>query len=167
MASTHRLPEENGSSPRAWGLRLMPANVVRVSPVHPHVRGDYAAGAVLEVDQNGSSPRAWGLRHRFSIPSDTFRFIPTCVGTTSRPAAEGNTAPVHPHVRADYHSDAIVSAASYGSSPRAWGLRVISDRLPQPLPVHPHVRGDYAIRSHMKSISHGSSPRAWGLRLAP
>ena len=53
---------------------------------------------------------------------------------------------VHPHLRGDYGSDQAGSLFFCGSSPPAWGLRI--------------------IRSICQYIQYGSSPPAWGLRRA-
>ena len=72
-----------GSSPRAWGTlslnalfapshRFIPTGVGNThgrttrsiaTTVHPHGRGEHAAGEDVVVTDNGSSPRAWGT-HR-------------------------------------------------------------------------------------------------------
>ena len=57
------------------------------------------------------------------------------------------------------------SLFSHGSSPRAWGLRIIFRYFAPPRSVHPHVRGDYGNRRQGAGGSSGSSPRAWGLRI--
>ena len=93
-----------GSSPRAWGIpgeaeagsaeeRFIPTCVgntrpssvpSRHWPVHPHVRGEYLLSSSRMLQYDGSSPRAWGIHQaiKFHVADD--RFIPTCVGNTSR-----------------------------------------------------------------------------------
>ena len=51
-----------GSSPRMWGLRLMPPCLPSASSVHPHVCGAYANRTISPPGIFGSSPRMWGLR---------------------------------------------------------------------------------------------------------
>src|SRR5690606_5298142 len=93
----------HGSSPRAWGKRLVNddgSEVIRFIPtcvgqtlarrwptrrdaVHPHVRGANAPPAAALLSVIGSSPRAWGkLAHELGRLFGR-RFIPTCVGQTS------------------------------------------------------------------------------------
>ena len=93
-----------GSSPRAWGIpgeaeagsaeeRFIPTCVGNTcamcsanngQKVHPHVRGEYPTFIRSVPALAGSSPRAWGIHQaiKFHVADD--RFIPTCVGNTSR-----------------------------------------------------------------------------------
>ena len=91
-----------GSSPRAWEpLPLtLPALAMRrfiptcvgttwcVHPcgnqrtVHPHVRGNHGCVSPSCLMRSGSSPRAWEPRRWTYTRMQSFRFIPTCVGTT-------------------------------------------------------------------------------------
>ncbi len=131
------------STPTCVGTTRLLWRMVKVWPVHPHVRGDYAG---LLGDYLGKS-----------------RSIPTCVGTTRSPPAAWWSGPVHPHVRGDYARRSLAASMLYGPSPRAWGLQpragscllpprsiptcVGTTPRPRPAgrtrPVHPHVRGDY------------------------
>ena len=97
---------ENGSSPRAWGIRfkrIMRKKGRRFIPtcvgntagcsgksffttVHPHVRGEYIFATAPRTHRSGSSPRAWGIPVTFSRKKQHGRFIPTCVGNTMRVA---------------------------------------------------------------------------------
>ena len=192
----------DGSSPRAWGtlrrlrswllfLRFIPTcvgnthipRVRRRSPaVHPHVRGEHASRAFRAAAMVGSSPRAWGTRAEAARSEAQVRFIPTCVGNTrSRSACDGGPA-VHPHVRGEHMSPCAARMQTSGSSPRAWGTRMVwqvdrfccrfiptcvgnttgsTGRRPSGT-VHPHVRGEHSyMRRHLRT-SAGSSPRAWG-----
>jgi len=74
--------QQNGSSPRAWGILFVtipdPARIWFIptcvgntsgkntsnflSMVHPHVRGEYGCAAIEQIPCDGSSPRAWGIR---------------------------------------------------------------------------------------------------------
>ena len=154
-----------GSSPRAWGIRRLPAfrdrsgrfiptcvgntpRQARPAPgntVHPHVRGEYSSRAARMEVRIGSSPRAWGILHQIPTTTEAARFIPTCVGNT----ASGRNAP----------------GPTVGSSPRAWGIHQARKLLPlgrrfiptcvgntnrtatvrQLDAVHPHVRGEYGV----------------------
>ncbi len=108
-----------GSSPRAWGRRrtvrpdTSPARFIPTcvgqtlsyerffmnASVHPHVRGADVKRVRTGPTSTGSSPRAWGrLRPHPSLPL-LRRFIPTCVGQTSRSATAAGRCSVHPHVR--------------------------------------------------------------------
>jgi len=75
------IDEQDGSSPRAWGvslhrpaawpiIRFIPTRVGSIAlapcaashwPVHPHARGEYGVSAKNGVGLGGSSPRAWGV----------------------------------------------------------------------------------------------------------
>ena len=110
-----------GSPPRAWGQfftaladgvreRFTPTCVGTMCPapgrtsaasVHPHVRGDNAAGGRSRVLLGGSPPRAWGQYQRQVLESARHRFTPTCVGTIT--------------------AEEIAQARFSGSPPRAWG----------------------------------------------
>ncbi len=93
-----------GSPPRAWGRprfalarghrdRFTPTCVgtavfvvaiARVSPVHPHVRGDGMDHGKRSWMPYGSPPRAWGRQVTWPILGADARFTPTCVGTATR-----------------------------------------------------------------------------------
>ena len=115
-----------GSSPRAWGtpicavitcsiLRFIPTCVGNTpyfrpspldTPVHPHVRGEHVFKHSRKESSIGSSPRAWGTLSlaRSNIPH--LRFIPTCVGNTSRYNVVISFHAVHPHVRGEHSCQA-------------------------------------------------------------
>ena len=134
------------------------------STVHPHVRGVYADDRTLlhnwirfiptcvgytdlgYLETNGatgSSPRAWGIPAGGLPPFRRHRFIPTCVGYTRHPAEYHRRPAVHPHVRGVYCQAARDTGYMNGSSPRAWGIRLNSERSKPFGAVHPHVRGVY------------------------
>ena len=96
------MAENAGSSPRVWGIlgspmgrdadnRFIPTcvgntivdlGISGISPVHPHVCGEYCRVVTGLCFPTGSSPRVWGiLEMKFNV-SPTWRFIPTCVGNT-------------------------------------------------------------------------------------
>ena len=133
------------------------------SPVHPHVRGEYGMGHCAVVRRHGSSPRAWGIPVETAQSIKSQRFIPTCVGNTSKESRKCGMPPVHPHVRGEYVWFLKMVIRCNGSSPRAWGIRLRPDELKAKLrfiptcvgntanqgiahtakAVHPHVRGEY------------------------
>ena len=118
-----RVRAGDGSSPRAWGIRVgatdhveqvrfIPTCVGNTSlcplrgrrrTVHPHVRGEYAVSNGRSRTSGGSSPRAWGIHDPRPRPRASSRFIPTCVGNTPCLAAPCQTVPVHPLVRGEYY----------------------------------------------------------------
>src|SRR5690554_1799703 len=86
------------------------------------MRGDYAPRLLGPAGVRGSPPHAWGLL-AWRVPAfGTFRFTPTCVGTTRsvRSSRGGNA--VHPHMRGDYRRWIRCSYGRTGSPPHAWGL---------------------------------------------
>ena len=132
----------------------------------------------------GSSPRAWGTQRNRCRWCLRMRFIPTCVGNTTRAGCRIFLRAVHPHVRGEHRRDTAQLLTHTGSSPRAWGTRwrkvsfMPSHRF---IPtcvgntdresietaaqtVHPHVRGEHPRRKRITWPWYGSSPRAWGTR---
>ena len=101
--------DDGGSSPRAWGtpgIEHAPEPLIRFIPtcvgntiyhhhghrgrsVHPHVRGEHSPSQHRHTQNHGSSPRAWGTLQMFVFVDSEERFIPTCVGNTSRAGAVG------------------------------------------------------------------------------
>ena len=116
--------DRGGSSPHAWGIhfflssssyisRFIPTCVgntpkvqfhFRIYAVHPHMRGEYRVYHPSCVDRPGSSPHAWGILPHGLHADPLFRFIPTCVGNTTRQAAHRSSLSVHPHMRGEYSS---------------------------------------------------------------
>ncbi len=74
--------DPDGSSPRAWGTRIVIAGPVKISAVHPHVRGEHSTDRQSNRYAN--------------------RFIPTCVGNTSDLISMAVREAVHPHVRGEH-----------------------------------------------------------------
>ena len=131
----------SGSPPRAWGQRLAsrgdtsgnwftptgvgttrrsrPRSCTRA--VHPHGRGDNAAGRPQGRPYRGSPPRAWGQRRRYRRRGLSVRFTPTGVGTTSSLALVIPSIAVHPHGRGDNEYYLLRNFLRDGSPPRAWG----------------------------------------------
>jgi len=133
---------DDGSPPRAWGIHpplMLPPEAQRftptcvgntrarivghwLTPVHPHVRGEYGQQGEDGNAECGSPPRAWGIRCSCRSSVRRSRFTPTCVGNTP-PAPPPIPAPaVHPHVRGEYGVIANRCCPGYGSPPRAWGI---------------------------------------------
>jgi len=194
---------QGGPSPRAWGLLLAVLSVARrvrsiptcvgttlgmaegfsLWTVHPHVRGDYISRSSILHLHRGPSPRAWGLRKRCSGILSMNTVHPHVRGDYVPHVPEQQPCAVHPHVRGDYRTMRCSNAASFGPSPRAWGLHWQEGAVvgtlrsiptcvgttrstvlePSPMPVHPHVRGDYSYLEAEPCPLVGPSPRAWGL----
>ena len=154
----------DGSPPRAWGLRLRARSSASPSRLTPTCVGTASGGTPSRAGRCGSPPRAWGLPSRSGLHS------------SSRSA--------HPHVRGDCATAGTDTAGNNGSPPRAWGL-LARARRDAPLhrltptcvgtavahrcsrsakAAHPHVRGDCASMSRTERARLGSPPRAWGLR---
>jgi len=141
VADIHRAPSFDGSSPRAWGTRLVrvflldmirfiPTGVGntirssrRVTPdtVHPHGRGEHPFGGIADNLSYGSSPRAWGTHLVAHHQCPNIRFIPTGVGNTHTAGQSALNQPVHPHGRGEHQFAPIERLSRTGSSPRAWG----------------------------------------------
>ena len=197
----------HGSSPRARGTlrrdgerrrraRFIPAcagNARRrrrsgpTSSVHPRVRGERAPGAVGGEGWSGSSPRARGTRVGEVRDEPGDRFIPACAGNARGTGSGSTCRSVHPRVRGERCSAALIRASSCGSSPRARGTRSAGGRhvrarrfIPacagnarsractsRKPPVHPRVRGERCSRWNVATPTAGSSPRARGTRHRP
>ena len=134
-------PRNHGSSPLAWGTRLLTHPVPGVSrfiptrvgntqhrqplrvwrSVHPHSRGEHLYICRACTDKAGSSPLAWGTRRRSGGSSSRRRFIPTRVGNTSPRWLINCSAPVHPHSRGEHSARLRPVSFTDGSSPLAWG----------------------------------------------
>ena len=131
-----------GSSPHAWGilpplrqarlcLRFIPTCVGNTGKplagrhcgtVHPHMRGEYFRHSANKRNPGGSSPHAWGIPSRVYRANAKARFIPTCVGNTTRNGNHCGGKAVHPHMRGEYCGVFPPSRRPDGSSPHAWGI---------------------------------------------
>ena len=191
-----------GSSPHAWGTlhgihraarrnRFIPTRVGNPSPqaarttpwpVHPHTRGEPAAGEGPHGLGSGSSPHAWGTRISGGQVELVGRFIPTRVGNPCARTRTRPTAAVHPHTRGEPNQPTPAAPEPRGSSPHAWGTlpisvkktgcrRFIPTRVGNPpgdgtgrrvTTVHPHTRGEPRIQEQTQGGDNGSSPHAWG-----
>ena len=155
--------------------------------VHPHMRGEYMSPVWHALKPSGSSPHAWGIRAVMPSLAQPMRFIPTCVGNTRYRPGSARHDPVHPHMRGEYLCAPLWRAWCAGSSPHAWGIRlvhapglrlsrfiptcvgntIIPSDPPRPGSVHPHMRGEYQTGQDLTSSPTGSSPHAWGIRAWP
>src|SRR5712692_2215327 len=134
--------DARGSPPRTWGIRdheitvhglnrFTPTHVGNSScvehriswqAVHPHARGEFAAGATprtgssvhphargefgcfcqRRLDSFGSPPRTWGIRRPDAARSKCLRFTPTHVGNSFVACNDCITSAVHPHARGEF-----------------------------------------------------------------
>ncbi len=153
-----------------------------MSTVHPHGRGELLRRQRISKLRSGSSPRAWGTLLQPVSASRTIRFIPTGVGNSREKPASTLSWTVHPHGRGELTVELKLTRNPDGSSPRAWGTRLInlvsaiSSRFiptgvgnsspPRQIlslrAVHPHGRGELRQCIEQTALSPGSSPRAWG-----
>ena len=93
-----------GSPPRVWGLRYYRESRSHLSPVHPHVCGDYCLGSNRVCHCPRFTPTCVGTTYKApELQLSHSRFTPTCVGTTAIACC--------------------LSSAKGGSPPRVWGLR--------------------------------------------
>ena len=95
------------------------------------------------VYSNGSSPLAWGIPQYGNDPFLNSRFIPTRVGYTSKFQHSERFRPVHPHSRGVYAARKLDFWEAFGSSPLAWGIRLVEVFREVSRVVHPHSRGVY------------------------
>ena len=195
----------SGSSPRVWGTpcrRVLSRSQRRFIPtcvgntngkgvlswkrtVHPHVCGEHAAADDFTHAEPGSSPRVWGTPQAFFGRFPDGRFIPTCVGNTSRLLRRCLRTAVHPHVCGEHGIGECDGAFGDGSSPRVWGtprfgipeclfLRFIPTCVGNTdcvyssfamRAVHPHVCGEHTLGPSSRAYHGGSSPRVWGTQV--
>ena len=192
-----------GSPPHAWGIhspaghlsepaRFTPTCVGNTStvlsrtaltPVHPHMRGEYFIISDERRTRFGSPPHAWGIPLEVIRVCETVRFTPTCVGNTPPRRTGRRARSVHPHMRGEYLMSKPRVASADGSPPHAWGIPVMTScssispgftptcvgntlapgtasRCP---PVHPHMRGEYRGAVRRRDQALGSPPHAWGI----
>ena len=172
-----------GSSPHAWGIHRdvqRPGHMMRFIPtcvgntrsgrhgvpgpsVHPHMRGEYAREGLRLLKLGGSSPHAWGIRERRPSPPQAGRFIPTCVGNTPLAASQPSMCSVHPHMRGEYGSRGGGKWRLSGSSPHAWGIRVVLPLWSVVARFIPTCVGNTYIFCTISTVESGSSPHAWGI----
>ena len=193
----------HGSPPHAWGIlahgaapiiahRFTPTCVgntlprrcpPRRSPVHPHMRGEYATILAPRGRATGSPPHAWGIPDVHVLEAQVVRFTPTCVGNTRLYRTRRARSSVHPHMRGEYSRAAWECSQPRGSPPHAWGIlaldlvhwsalrftptcvgnTALAHRARSAPAVHPHMRGEYVGGGSSVCLCNGSPPHAWGI----
>ena len=182
-----------GSPPLAWGIpALLQTRIKRhgITPTcvgnthvvgtvailegdHPHLRGEYSEGKMLQMTIKGSPPLAWGIRRRTLSMTFWKRITPTCVGNTVLQAENSRNRRDHPHLRGEYGDVKFLLLAPLGSPPLAWGIhkhktKLVHSKRITPTCVgntrdyvaktdlgedHPHLRGEYlpstSAQSHL------------------
>src|SRR6266566_655373 len=89
------------------------------------MRGEHPGWHHLVGRAPGSSPHAWGTLFWSSTMGHFVRFIPTCVGNTSPVLLVLVKPAVHPHMRGEHAPTSLANAQVTGSSPHAWGTRLM------------------------------------------
>ena len=155
---------------------------LRLTPVHPRVRGEQAVGAVCCAAGIGSSPRARGAAVLQPEMVGLARFIPACAGSRVVEHQTKRLRAVHPRVRGEQDPGAMILPFLSGSSPRARGAvqqiqqnlapfrfipacagsRPYTSRAIDSQTVHPRVRGEQVSTMIRHRGAFGSSPRARG-----
>ena len=171
--------------PTCVGNTIASAQINPLPSVHPHMRGEHLKPCYKIFLILGSSPHAWGTPSISGPHVGDDRFIPTCVGNTTRYAWTRAEITVHPHMRGEHGARAPDAVGPDGSSPHAWGTRRLkvpfldTDRF---IPtcvgntlsaaiaaltrsVHPHMRGEHSLSARTTASTTGSSPHAWGTHL--
>ena len=171
-------------TPTCVGNTQTPGTPSVITPVHPHVCGEYASVVSAMPRYYGSPPRVWGIHLSIFQQVGCVRFTPTCVGNTL-PKSRGRVlSSVHPHVCGEYMRMSLVEGSNAGSPPRVWGIHRLPVCLvtrcrftptcvgntppvnpPRSAPsVHPHVCGEYLGLGRLTRRRSGSPPRVWGIR---
>ena len=191
-----------GSSPRVWGqahqvqrkglqYRIIPTRMgtsqcgslsAPVVEDHPHAYGDKQHCVPTCTAWQGSSPRVWGQEYPLHVFVDSYRIIPTRMGTSLSHYHSPNKRRDHPHAYGDKYRCILRAVKLVGSSPRVWGqvyLRslhrdnagIIPTRMGTSFGIitcilvfkdHPHAYGDKVIMDFPEIQNEGSSPRVWG-----
>ena len=130
-----------GSSPRVWGQVMFKFGTVekeRIIPTrmgtrrwyargngsvkdHPHAYGDKSLDTKTRLLRKGSSPRVWGQDTQYILNAQSYRIIPTRMGTRYAEKNERKGAEDHPHAYGDKVHALLLSQNTLGSSPRVWG----------------------------------------------
>ena len=159
-ASSH----DRGSSPHARGTRCGRVHV-RDDGSSPHARGTPRSSR-RAASQVRFIPACAGNTSRLSTDASP-RFIPACAGNTtsivrrmrprpgSSPHARGTprptrrrrrARPVHPRMRGEHATSALLRRRRFGSSPHARGTRPRARRVEPVLRFIPACAGNTAIR---------------------
>ena len=133
----------SGSSPRVWGKRSIFTRSAGKFGSSPRVWGKLTNGSLSDCAV-GSSPRVWGKLSGPKFLIAAHRFIPTCVGKTTR------------------NNRRIMWRN--GSSPRVWGKRLRLAHLDYCWRFIPTCVGKTAMPKTSVPVRVGSSPRVWGKR---
>ena len=133
-----------GSPPRVWGIRDWTPRRSFLTPVHPHVCGEYRVDQGAARRGGGSPPRVWGIRPQGDAPPPPQVGSPPRVwGIRPMAAVCSVGLSVHPHV-----------CGEYAPAPARLSIRRA---------VHPHVCGEYRRGDCGASQHIGSPPRVWGI----
>ena len=115
------MPVLHGSIPACAGKPRPGTAFCRERRVHPRVRGEASAKAAAYPATRGPSPRARGSRLLITKSRTTMGSIPACAGKPPHFSASRASRRVHPRVRGEARSGAIVTGSMRGPSPRARG----------------------------------------------
>ena len=160
-----RLSQHLRIIPTRVGTRFGTLRLWRILRDHPHACGDKQKISRLSGLVVGSSPRVWGQVKSAIGIFDTYRIIPTRVGTRINPFFFSSPTRDHPHACGDKFFPAHDNLGQTGSSPRVWGQAIIlrcADTLSRIIPTrmgtsckstrteqkardHPHAYGDKAV----------------------
>ena len=134
----------DGSSPHVWGTgeqmlppygacRFIPTCVGNrcaregpflIPPVHPHMCGEQCSRDLAIPAMAGSSPHVWGTAFLVIHELLFGRFIPTCVGNSSKSFSRPIMSTVHPHMCGEQETKPNSTLRELGSSPHVWGTDV-------------------------------------------
>ncbi len=180
------LPEAHRFIPTRMGNTRLPSLLQGHFAVHPHTHGEHTVFPPGNPGLIGSSPHAWGTRAGDNHLPVNLRFIPTRMGNTCLSLRISSIWSVHPHTHGEHYRAGMDFNCLRGSSPHAWGTRVVAvDRrgrgrfIPTRMgntrrrrspraarPVHPHTHGEHYCLIRSPCFANGSSPHAWGTRIS-
>ena len=161
----------------------MPRRPTR-SPVHPRIRGERSSPNPCTTRNSGSSPHTRGTLPVDGTVHPDKRFIPAYAGNASIVTPRRRAMPVHPRIRGERPTSAILGRSQTGSSPhtrgtrprqgcRSRGRRFIPayagnanwapPRTSAPA-VHPRIRGERGPVFQVLGVQLGSSPHTRGTR---
>ena len=177
--------------PHACRQRFIPAYAgnasgsalaVRISAVHPRIRGERAANRVGAATLAGSSPHTRGTLIIQLMKEEGRRFIPAYAGNASMFGGRISLTAVHPRIRGERQHQHKLLGGSDGSSPHTRGThegRYGGSARPRFIPayagnapsagpatgsasVHPRIRGERHTGWSCAEIMNGSSPHTRG-----